>query len=198
MKSCWGASEAPNWTGFEHPQQRWCSKYSPEAAGTRVVELVQQSRSTCVRRNWIQSKGGTGGTSEASRTRCRTSCVPWNGRPSGPRWCGPLTWHEAVRGGHGADTRWHGGAVRGLPIHFHSSLLPLTFPSTPEPFRSFGVLSRVSGIPRDCPEFPESSETVWSSWTPPYPLRTSLTSLWGTPLYSPFSRWFCVRVFLHS
>jgi hypothetical protein len=53
--------------------------------------------------------------------------------------------------------------VRGLPIHFHSSLLPLAFPSTLEPFRSFGVLSGVSGIPGDCLEFPESSETVWSS-----------------------------------
>jgi len=59
-----------------------------------------------------------------------------------------------------------GAGVRGLPIDFHSSLLPLAFPSTPEPFRSFGVLSGVSGIPGDCPEFPESSETVRSFRNP--------------------------------
>jgi hypothetical protein len=44
------------------------------------------------------------------------------------------------------------GAVRGLPIHFHLSLLPLAFLSTLKPVRSFGVLSRVSRILGDCPE----------------------------------------------
>jgi hypothetical protein len=47
--------------------------------------------------------------------------------------------------------------VRGLPVHFHSFLLPLASPTTPEPFRSFEVLSG------DRPEFPESSEFVRSS-----------------------------------
>jgi hypothetical protein len=47
--------------------------------------------------------------------------------------------------------------VRGLPVHFHSSLRPLAFPTTPEPFRSFEVLSG------DRPEFPESSDIVQSS-----------------------------------
>jgi hypothetical protein len=48
-------------------------------------------------------------------------------------------------------------SVRGLPIHFHSSLLPLAFPSTPEPFRSFGVLSGVSGILGDHLKFLNST-----------------------------------------
>src|SRR5882757_10064028 len=38
--------------------------------------------------------------------------------------------------------------VRGLPIHFHSSLLPLASPSTPEPFRSFWSLVRSFRNPR--------------------------------------------------
>src|SRR6267154_6348492 len=49
-------------------------------------------------------------------------------------------------------------SVRGLPIHFHSSLPFLAFPSTLEPFRSFEVLS-------------ESSETIWSFWNPRRPSR---------------------------
>jgi len=73
--------------------------------------------------------------------------------------------------------------VRGLPIHFHFSLLPLAFLSTPEPFWSF----------EDCLEFPESLETVRSSQTPPYPFWTHLTPLWGTPLYSPIS---CLPVYV--
>jgi len=68
-------------------RQRQCAKYSPEVAGVRAAELVQWSRSTCVRRDWIQSKGSTGGSSEANRTRCRTSWIPWNDRAGGPRWC---------------------------------------------------------------------------------------------------------------
>jgi hypothetical protein len=53
---------------------------------------------------------------------------------------------------------WYSTArVRGLPVHFHSSLQPLAFLTTPEPFRSFEVLSR------DRPEFPKSSEVVRSS-----------------------------------
>jgi len=43
--------------------------------------------------------------------------------------------------------------VRGLPIHFHSSLLPLASPSTLEPFQSFWSLVRSSGTPGDCLEF---------------------------------------------
>jgi hypothetical protein len=53
------------------------------------MELVRRSRSTCARRDWIQSKGSTGGSSEANRTRCRTSWIPWNVCPGGPRRCGP-------------------------------------------------------------------------------------------------------------
>src|SRR5882762_3360404 len=57
--------------------------------------------------------------------------------------------------------------VRGLPIHFHSSLLPLASPSTLEPFQSFWSLVRsfrnpqrlsgVSGILGDHPEFLNST-----------------------------------------
>jgi hypothetical protein len=67
------------------------------------------------------------------------------------------------------------GIVRGLPITFHSFLWFLSFLSIPESF----------------------PETVQSSWTPPYPLWTSLTLPWSTLLYSPFSHWFCVHVLLH-
>jgi hypothetical protein len=48
------------------------------------VELVQWSRSTHVGRDWIQSKGSAGGLPEVNRTRCRTLCIPWNGRAGGP------------------------------------------------------------------------------------------------------------------
>jgi hypothetical protein len=51
------------------------------------VELVRRSRLTHARRDWIQSKGSAGGSSEANWARCKTSCVPWNGRAGGPRRC---------------------------------------------------------------------------------------------------------------
>jgi hypothetical protein len=75
MKSCWDASEAPNWTGYEHSWRQQCSKYSPEVVGTWAAELVRQSRSTHARRIWIQLKGGASITSEVVWTCCRTSCV---------------------------------------------------------------------------------------------------------------------------
>jgi len=45
------------------------------------------------------------------------------------------------------------------------------------PFFPIPLASPPLGTPGDCPESPESSETVRSSWTPPFPLRTAhLTS----------------------
>jgi hypothetical protein len=82
-------------------------------------------------------------------------------------------------------------AVKGLPILSNSCLL------TPILSDSCLTTPILSNLLLSISRSPESSESFQSPRTIPYPFWISFIPPRGILLYSPFSRRFCIHVFLH-